>query len=245
MLISPTALAARSRSLEGATPEQILEFALEEYAPRIAISTAFGVEGCALIAMASQLGRPIKVFTVDTGYLFEEAVALRRSLQARYEFELTVFDPATTVKEAEAALGEPPWQRSTDACCAARKVEPTARALAGLDAWVAGLRRDQASSRRQIDILERYEHADASPLIKVHPLANWTRKDVWRYVVDNDVPYNPLLDQGYKSVGCRPCTKPVGVDGNERDGRWGGKKEECGIHTFLVPLGGVGSKSST
>jgi phosphoadenosine phosphosulfate reductase len=124
------------------------------------------------------------------------------------------------------------YARDTDLCCALRKVEPTRRALVGLDAWVAGLRRDQSPSRAGIGVLERYVHEDGSPLVKVNPLARWTRDDTWRYVLAHEVPYNPLLDAGYKSIGCWPCTQPA--DGDERAGRWvGTAKTECGIHTFL------------
>jgi phosphoadenosine phosphosulfate reductase len=226
-------LAAASRALEGAPPEAILAWAFAEFAPRIAISTAFGVEGCALVAMAVGIEPRVQVFTVDTGQLFPESVALRQRLAERYGIEITVLRP-----EAPERLGLALWARDADACCAARKVEPTRRALAGLDAWITGLRRDQGPSRAGIQILERYTHDDGSPLVKVNPLARWTRNDTWRYVLENDVPYNELLDQGYKSIGCWPCTQSVAAADDERAGRWSGSaKTECGIHTFLARAG--------
>lgn len=227
-------LAAKSAELERATPQEILAFALASFAPRVAISTAFGVEGCALLHMAVQIDPSVRVFTIDTGYLFDETQQLIERMRERLGIEIETFHPELSVAEQDERYGEALYTRDSDACCAMRKVEPTQRALRGLDAWIAGLRRDQGgATRAQLAILERYQRGDAEPLIKVHPLANWNRSDTWRYVLDNEVPYNPLLDQGYKSIGCWPCTRAVGADADERAGRWGGKKAECGIHTFL------------
>lgn len=230
----PATLAERSRAFETATPQEILVWAFAEYGPRIAVSTAFGVEGCALIDMAVRIEPKLRVFTVDTGFLFPETQLLRERLVAKYGIDLTVSTGAVTKAEQEQRHGLALYARDSDLCCQLRKVEPTRRALAGLDAWIAGLRRDQGPSRAGIQILERYDHEDGTPLIKINPLARWTRNDTWRYVVDHGVPYNELLDRGYKSVGCWPCTQPVAADADERAGRWAGSgKTECGIHTFL------------
>ncbi|HEX2568297.1 MAG TPA: phosphoadenylyl-sulfate reductase [Polyangia bacterium] len=230
---APAALRARSAALETATPEEILRLAFDTY-DKIAISTAFGPEGCALVHLAWRIRPEVKVFTVDTGFLFEESLELRRRFVERYGIRLEVLEGTTTLAEQEERHGPRLYERDPDTCCALRKVEPTARALVGLEAWIAGLRRDQAKTRTQIDILERYDHDDGSPLVKVNPLARWTRRDTWQYLLANDVPYNPLLDQGYKSIGCWPCTQPVAPDADERSGRWGGQKQECGIHTFMI-----------
>ncbi len=229
-LIDPAELAARSRELEGAAPADILRFALAAW-PRdeIAISTAFGVEGCALIDLAVRIDPAVQVFTVDTGYLFAETLELRARLEARYGIKVTTFTPAETVAEHEHKRGKL-YTVDTDACCAIRKVEPTERAVRGLSAWIAGLRRDQSSTRAGIQILDVLKHADGSPLVKVSPLANWTRKDTWKYVLEHEVPYSPLLDQGYTSIGCWPCTRAVQPGEDERAGRWNGAKAECGIH---------------
>lgn len=225
-------LAEKSRALEGARPEDILAWSFAEYAPRIALSTAFGVEGCALIDMAVKIDPKVAVFTVDTDFLFPETRALIERLTERYGLNLTTLKGRVTKEEQEARHGLALYARDSDLCCALRKVEPTRRALVGLDAWVAGLRRDQGKSRAGIGVLERYDHDDGSPLVKVNPLARWTRNDTWRYVMANGVPYNELLDAGYKSIGCWPCTQSS--DGEERAGRWAGSnKKECGIHTFM------------
>lgn len=223
-------LAARSGQFETASPEQILEHALTEYAPRVAISTAFGPEGCALIHMAVQIDPKVKVFTIDTGYLFRETQQLKYKFVDKYGIQLESFEPELTVPQQERKHGLKLFETDSDRCCAIRKVEPNRRALAGLDAWVAGLRRDQGESRAGIKHLELLSHPDGTPLVKVNPLARWTRNDTWSYIVKHDVPYNELLDRGYKSVGCWPCTRPVADGEDERAGRWNGSKQECGIH---------------
>ena len=223
----------RSGELEGKSPDEILRWAFATF-PQIAISTAFGPEGCALVAMASQVKPGVRVFTIDTDFLFEESIALRQKFQDKYPIDLVVLKGEVTLAEQNRKHGLNLWQRDSDQCCALRKVEPTKRALHGLDAWIAGLRRDQGESRASIELVEIYEREGEAPLVKVNPLAGWHRKDTWDYLLKNGVPYNPLLDQGYKSIGCWPCTRPVAADADERAGRWGGQKAECGIHTFMA-----------
>src|SRR5262245_8227851 len=176
------ALARKSAELEGKTPQEILAFVFDVY-PKAAISTAFGVEGCALIDMAVRLRPDVPVYTIDTDYLFPETLALKERLASRYRLHLTVLKPLLTVEEQEARHGLRLYESDPDQCCAIRKVEPNRRAIRGLEAWIAGLRRDQAGSRGTIDILERYDHEDGTPYVKVNPLANWTRKDTWAYVM--------------------------------------------------------------
>jgi phosphoadenosine phosphosulfate reductase len=223
----------RARELEAQTPEEILRWAFATF-PKIAISTAFGPEGCALVAMASQIRPGVRVFTIDTDFLFEESIALRRRFVEKYAIDLQVLKGEVTLAEQNRRFGLNLWQRDTDQCCKLRKVEPTRRALHGLDAWIAGLRRDQSGTRADIEVVEVYDRENEAPLVKVNPLAGWTRKHTWDYLLKNDVPYSPLLDQGYKSIGCWPCTKPVAAEADERSGRWGGQKAECGIHTFMA-----------
>jgi phosphoadenosine phosphosulfate reductase len=220
-------LKAKSQELDGQPPEVILRWAFQRF-PKIAISTAFGPEGCALVAMSVGIEPDLKIFTIDTDFLFPESIELRRRFEQKYGVVVEVLKGELTIEEQNRRFGPRLFEISTDQCCGLRKVEPTGRALKGLDAWIAGLRRDQARTRARLDVLEGYEG-----LVKVNPLANWTRKDTWRYLLDHEVPYNPLLDRGYKSIGCWPCTQPVAADADERAGRWGGQKAECGIHTFM------------
>ena len=229
------ALARKSAELEGKPAQDIVAWAIAEYGPKAGISTAFGVEGCALIDMAVKIDPKIPVFTVDTGFLFPETYDLMQRISEKYGVAIQRMEGKVSKAEQEREHGVALWERDSDRCCALRKVEPTERAVAGLDAWFAGLRRDQGKSRAGIAILERYDHADGTPLVKVNPLATWTRNDTWKYVMANGVPYSPLLDQGYKSIGCWPCTRPVDAGADERAGRWAGsEKKECGIHTFMI-----------
>jgi phosphoadenosine phosphosulfate reductase len=230
---NPDWLRARSAELDGQPPETILRFAFAHF-PRVAISTAFGPEGCALVAMAVAIQPDVKVFTVDTDFLFPESIELRQRFIDRYGVKLEVLKGTVTLAEQEQRHGLRLYERDTDTCCALRKVEPTRRALVGVDAWIAGLRRDQSATRTAIEVLESYQRDDGTTLVKVSPLAGWTRKDTWDYLLRHDVPYNPLLDRGYKSIGCWPCTAPVAEGDPERAGRWGGQKSECGIHTFMA-----------
>ncbi len=233
-VFDPAELANKSAELDGRSPDEILAWVLAEYRPRLAISTAFGVEGCALIDMVMKLDANVPVFTVDTGFLFPETEILMQRFVARYGMKLTRHTGTLSKDAQERKHGLALYARDPDLCCALRKVEPTQRALVGMDAWIAGLRRDQSKTREGISILERYDHEDGAPLVKINPLATWTRKDTWAYVMKHDVPYNPLHDRGYKSIGCWPCTKPVGDNEDERAGRWSGQdKTECGIHTFM------------
>ncbi len=225
-------LDAARGALAGKSPEEVLAWSFAAF-PRIAISTAFGPEGCALVAMAVNIKPDIKVFTIDTDFLFPESIELRDKFISKYRVNLEVLRGVVSIEEQNRRHGLDLWQRDTDACCALRKVEPTERALHGLDAWVAGLRRDQSKTRAEIDVVEYYERPEG-PLYKVNPLLHWTRKDTWDYLSKHDIPYNPLLDKGYKSIGCWPCTRPVAADADERAGRWNGQKAECGIHTFMA-----------
>jgi phosphoadenosine phosphosulfate reductase len=236
MSTSAPRLKGDAERLRDQPPEAILRWAFQTF-PRIAISTAFGPEGCALVAMAAGIKPDVKVFTIDTDFLFPESIALRQAFVDKYGIRLEVLKGTVTLEEQNLKHGVRLFERDTDLCCALRKVEPTSRALEGLDAWIAGLRRDQGASRAGIDVVEEYTQENGQPLVKVNPLASWTRKDTWKYLVDHGVPYNPLLDRGYKSIGCWPCTRPVAEGQDERAGRWGGAKAECGIHTFLPRKG--------
>jgi phosphoadenosine phosphosulfate reductase len=231
-LFDPAEIKRRCQELESASPEGVLAFALASY-PKVAISTAFGVEGCALIDMATRIKPDIVVFTIDTDYLFPETLELKQRMIERYRLNVTVLKSQLTIEQQTARYGLNLYESNPDQCCALRKVEPARRAVQGLDAWIAGLRRDQAATRSAISVLELYEHEDGRPYVKVNPFCNWTRNDIWRYVVKHGVPYNMLYDRGYKSISCWPCTRPVDVDAPERAGRWAGfGKTECGIHSF-------------
>ena len=225
-----------ARAFEGAPPEEILLWAREALGPRVAIGTAFGATGMVLLDIAQKAAPQIPIFTIDTGYLFQETLDLKARVEARYGIRIESLHPRLSVAEQDREYGLALYGRDADRCCRMRKVEPLQRKLADLDGWVNSLRRDQSEARKVIRILEPYRAGNGRPLVKIHPMANWTRKQIWDYIHTYDVPYNPLMDRGYASIGCWPCTQAIGEGADERAGRWSGSaKTECGIHTFLTP----------
>jgi phosphoadenosine phosphosulfate reductase len=214
--------------LEGAAPRQVLEWAYEKFQGRVAIATGFGAEGAALIDIAAKINPDPNVFFLDTDFLFPETYDLRRRIEERYGIRIRAFRPALRPEEQEATYGASLWSRDPDLCCRIRKVEPLERALEGLDGWITAIRRDQTAERRSARVVEW----DARRrLVKINPLVAWAKGDVWNYIAENDVPYNPLHDQGYPSIGCTHCTRAVRDGEDDRAGRWSGYvKKECGLH---------------
>jgi phosphoadenosine phosphosulfate reductase len=218
-----------SLQLELSTPQEILRWAWEEYGAGLTMATAFGAEGCALLAMLADIAPAIHVFNLETGYQFPETLRLRERIKERYGIEVAFVEAEESVREMEARFGGPIYRSRPDECCRIRKIEPLKRAIRGWDAWISAIRRDQTSARSNAGIVEW----DAKfGLVKVNPLANWTKQDVWDYIRANDVPYNPLHDEGYPSIGCWPCTRMIEAGQDDRAGRWAGfAKTECGLHT--------------
>jgi phosphoadenosine phosphosulfate reductase len=203
------------RGLAERTAEAVLAEAVERFHPRLSLACSFQKEESVLVHMLMEIEPSARVFTIDTGVLFPETLQTWRAFEERFGVKVEIFD-------AHSPDGVP-W--TAERCCGERKVAALEQALVGLDAWVTGLRREQSPTRADAQKLER---DDKHGLWKVNPLADWTDKDVWRYVLEHDLPYNPLHDQGYDSIGCATCTLP----GSGRDGRWAGTdKLECGIHT--------------
>ena len=213
---------------ESRSVEDILAWAIPQFAPRIAMTSSFGTEGIVLIDHLAKLGLKLPVIYLDTGFHFAATEELKDQLQERYDLEIIVQQAALSVAEQTQLHGEKLYQRDPDACCRLRKVEPLRQALSNLDAWVVALRRDQSPSRANIQIVEWNAKHE---LVKINPLATWTRNDIWNYTLKHKLPYNRLYDEGYTSVGCWPCTKKVSAGDHERSGRWAGQgKVECGIH---------------
>jgi phosphoadenosine phosphosulfate reductase len=219
--------------LENVTTTDVLTWAFENFGDRVAISTAFGPSGVVLMHLASQIRPGVKAFFLDTDFHFPETLQMVERIAARLPLELEIVKPALTVDEQTRLHGDELPVVNPDLCCRIRKVEPTQRVLSGLDAWLTGLRRDQGSSRAATPVLEA-KVVDGRDLVKINPMATWTRKDVWRHIFTHELPYNPLHDRGYASVGCWPCTRPTADAGDERSGRWAGTgKTECGLHTLI------------
>ena len=226
-----------SAEFEGAMPGEIVRWAWETLGPRVGMSTAFGASGMVLIDIVRKEVPDLPVFTIDTGFLFRETLELKARVERRYGLKIETLHPRLSVEEQEKRFGAALYGRNPGKCCAMRKVEPMQRKLADLDGWITGLRRDQSSNRSSTRILETYQVGSARYILKVNPMAAWTRKDVWDYILLHEVPYNPLMDQGYPSLGCRPCTRKAEAGSGERSGRWAGtSKDECGIHTALAGI---------
>jgi phosphoadenosine phosphosulfate reductase len=194
------------------------------------MATAFGAEGCCILHMLADIEPAVRVFNLDTGYQFPETLDLRERIKRRYGIEVEFVRPESTVPEYEAEHGGPMYRHRPDQCCHDRKILPLRRAVVGFDAWISAIRRDQTSDRAAAGVVQW----DAKfSLVKVNPLLTWTRKEVWAFVIKHQIPYNPLHDRGYPSIGCWPCTHPVGADADERAGRWAGTgKKECGLHVI-------------
>jgi phosphoadenosine phosphosulfate reductase len=200
--------------VEQATAEEVLAYAVERFHPRLTMACSFQKEESVLVHMLMNVQPDVRVFTIDTGVLFPETLQTWKQFEERFGLKVEVFDASSP--------GEP-W--TADRCCSAAKVQALGQALGDVDAWITGIRRQQATTRTGAPKLERDERRG---IWKVNPLADWSEKDVWSYIFKHDLPYHPLHDQGYGSIGCAPCTSP----GEGREGRWAGQdKTECGIHT--------------
>ncbi len=223
-------LASESQKLEAAHPQEIIRWAVDHYHPKLTMATAFGPEGCLILHFLAQINPEVYVFNLETGYQFPETLELRDRIAQRYGIEVKFQRPEQTVEQFEAQHGGPLYKTNPDQCCFARKITVLRRAVVGFHAWMSAIRRDQSPDRAQAPILgwdSKFE------LVKINPLANWTKKDVWGQIVQEDIPYNPLHDQGYPSIGCWPCTRAVHFGEDERAGRWSGSaKTECGLHSL-------------
>lgn len=235
-LISKQEVHELADQFENSALTEILRWAWGRFGSTAAIGTSFQGAGLVTIDHARKAGLEFPIFTVDTQFLFSETLTLKEKLEAHYNTEIETLLPDQTPAEQEKEYGPKLWTRSPDLCCTLRKVLPLQRKLATLTVWISGLRRQQSESRQKTKILELY-HFDVirdQYILKLNPMANWSRDAVWEYIRDNGIPYNPLLDRGYRSIGCMQCTRAVGEGESERAGRWTGfDKSECGIHTFL------------
>jgi phosphoadenosine phosphosulfate reductase len=221
---------AISDEFEGAPPEAVLRWALAEFGPDVALATGFGSEGCVLVSMLANIDRQARLFYLDTDLLFPETYALRDKLEDRYGVRFERRATNLSLSNQAALYGERLWERRPDECCRLRKVEPLRAMLSGLRGWITGVRRDQSPTRAAAGIVERDTQFG---LLKINPLASWSSADLWDYIAAHDVPYNPLHDQNYGSIGCVPCTTPVQIGEDARSGRWRGTtKTECGIHKW-------------
>jgi phosphoadenosine phosphosulfate reductase len=199
--------------LEAASTEEVLAYAVEHYHPQLKLACSFQKEESVLIHMLTEIEPTARVFMIDTGVLFPETLDTWKRFEDRFGVNVEVID---------ARSPDEPWSAAN--CCGSAKVDALERALRDVEAWITGIRREQASTRAASPKLERDERRG---IWKVNPLADWSEKDLWTYIFKHDLPYHPLHDRGFSSIGCAPCTQP----GEGREGRWAGQdKTECGIH---------------
>ncbi|HEY5627722.1 MAG TPA: phosphoadenylyl-sulfate reductase [Nitrospira sp.] len=222
---------AWGESFESKSPQEVLAAAIERYAPKIVLACSFGAEDVVLVDMVHRINPTVPLFYLDTDFLFPETYVTRDRIIEQYGLQpaqvLQVKSLLTPERQAE-QHGDALWASDPDRCCQLRKVEPLTRVLKGFEAWITGIRRDQAPTRANARLIEWDGKFD---LVKVNPLAKWTWEDVWTYIKVYEVPYNELHDRNYPSIGCTHCTKPVMPGGDPRAGRWqGSAKTECGLH---------------
>lgn len=209
--------------------EALLRFLFRAYEGRAALSASFGGGGVVLAHMVSRIDARVPVLFLDTGFHFPETIAFKERFAQRYG--LRVVDLSTARDATPGHL----YRTDPDGCCRIRKVEPMQRALADFDVWITALRREQSEARRSLGVIEE-QAIDGKSILKVMPLAHWSRRNVEEYLAAHEVPSHPLLERGYTSIGCWPCTRPTVAGEPERAGRWSGTaKTECGLHTFARP----------
>jgi phosphoadenosine phosphosulfate reductase len=232
-MIPASEIPALNEKLNASSTEEILGWAWKQFGTRAGIGTSFQGAGLVMMHIAKERGFAFPVFTMDTGLLFPETVALHTRLEDFFGYKIERMVPDLTVEQQAEANGPELWKRDPDLCCTMRKVLPLRAKLSELDCWITGLRRQQSQTRADIGVVEVYEFDQGRDIVKLNPMANWSREAVWEYLKKHQIPYNPLQDQGYRSIGCAPCTAKTGGE-NERGGRWiGFNKVECGIHTFM------------
>ena len=225
------ALADAGRRFESSPPVDILRWATDTFGSRLTFATGFGAEGCVLVDLIGRHGLKIDLFTLDTGVLFPETYDLWRQLEDRYNFTIRGVQPSLSIAQQASAHGPELWTRESERCCQMRKVSPLVAQLSEFDAWITAIRRDQTEAR---STAMPVEWDPKFGLGKVNPLVRWTKKDVWAHIFEHEVPYNPLHDRGYQSIGCLPCTSSVNPGEDDRAGRWrGAEKTECGLHASV------------
>lgn len=223
------------QELEPKNAHDVLSWALGRFHPRLAFASSFGAEDVVVIDILARIRQDVRVFTLDTGRLNEETYDVMERIRKRYGISIESYFPDRAKVEAlERSKGLYSFRDSIEnrkECCAIRKVEPLGRALGGLEAWITGLRREQAVTRGTITKLEKDETRPG--VFKINPIADWTEAQVWEHIRKNDVPYNALHDRGFPSIGCSPCTRAIQPGEDVRAGRWwweNPEQKECGLH---------------
>lgn len=222
-----------AQELKQADPIEVIKWGVEQLGARqITLACSFGYEDVALVDMLMRVDPTVDIFYLDTHLHFKETYQVRDRLMQKYQKEFIRVSPSLLLDEQQEIYGEELCKYNPDLCCKIRKVEPLKRFLAPYQGWITGIRREQSITRAHTEVVE-WDHAFQK--VKMNPLAHWTTEQVWNYIFENEIPYNPLHDQQYPSIGCEPCTRPVKPGEDPRAGRWAGsKKTECGLHNSVV-----------
>jgi len=229
-MLSVAKIESLSQEFESKSPQDIISWAVNTFWPEIALSSSFQTQSMPLLHMATRIKRGLPVFFLDTGYHFWETLMFRERIASEWQINVIDLyrDTRWDVFARQHARTLP--VEDPNLCCYLHKVQPMQKALKDLKAWISGIRRDQTSVRANAKILELQDDG----LLKINPLLNWTKADVKRYMEEFNLPSHPLLEKGYRSIGCAPCTIAIGVNDDERAGRWAGRgKTECGLHTDM------------
>jgi phosphoadenosine phosphosulfate reductase len=220
-------------ALQEASPETVLRWAVETL-DRLAVATSFQSSGLVILHHLRSIKPDLPVLFLDTGFHFEETLRFRHRIAEMWDLKVVDLrgDHGDAQRQAE-LYGPELYRRDPETCCAINKVRPLQAALEEYDGWISGLRRDQSPLRAETPLIEAQMLPSGNEIMKIHPLARWNRADVERYVAEHAIPTHPLLERGYASIGCWPCTRAIKEGESERDGRWAGlAKTECGIHSF-------------
>ena len=230
-LLSDEALGALNARLEPAHPSEIVRWALEESGlHELALASAFQAEGTCVMHMATRIRPDVPVLFLETGFHFAETLEFKRRVTELLDLNVVELAGEHTPDTQRVTFGPRLYERDPERCCQINKVEPMLEALRGREAWVTAFRRDSSPTRAAAPIVDRYELEPGSWIVKVNPVATWTRRDTWAYLKEHELPHNPLYDLGYASIGCAPCTRLSLPGEHEREGRWAGlSKWECGI----------------
>ena len=222
-------LADVSNRFETAEPMEILRWAVDRFGDGLTMATAFGPEGMTIIHMLAQIDPSTHIFNLDTGYQFKETLELRERVIQKYGVTVELKSADQSVEEYEAANGGPVYKTDPNRCCMERKINVLKKSIVGKHAWISAIRRDQSPDRAKAPVVGWDQKFG---LVKINPLVNQTKSDIWNLIINEDIPYNPLHDQGFTSIGCWPCTRSVMLGEDERAGRWSGfQKTECGLHS--------------
>lgn len=227
--LSPQDWEQLNQRLEARTPQEILEWAWDSYGPNVAATSSFQSQSVPLLHMIAEVTPEMPVFFLDTGFHFPETLAFRDQLVKEWGLNVRVIKPDIGHDGFQRQYGDL-YRTDPDMCCYINKVEPLRKARRELRGWISGIRRDQTEQRRDTPVIAPVSDGQ----VKICPMVRWTRRDVWQYISRHHLPTHPLMKEGYLSIGCAPCTRPVGEGEDERSGRWAGQnKTECGLHISL------------